>query len=161
MTPVLSRGRLAPPSEAVSYGHVITSLFLQASSCRCLLGSRRVEGRLRRRNSQWAALSGSCVNWRWLEGGLGLAGVDWGDLLSAPELSGPILFKSLSASWEWFVHKSALIKKVLLVKRLIEQGQNPGPAQRGHMASWADWSVQAYNSRSPRDSPQPGRKKGG
>lgn len=81
-------------------------------------------------------------------GGLGLTGLESDDLLSASELSDPILCESLSPSQEWLVHKPVLIGRTLLIKRLGEQGQNPAPAQRGHMASWGDWSLQAHNSRS-------------
>ena len=49
------------------------------------------------------------------------------------------------------VHKSAVIERILLIKRLREQRQNP--AQRGHMASWGDWSLQAHSSRSRRETP--------
>lgn len=59
---------------------------------------------------------------------MGLAGVVWDDLLSVPELSDPILCKSLSASRERFVHKPALIKRILVIKRLLGAviEQSPG-----------------------------------
>ena len=59
-----------------------------------------------------------------------MTGLDSDDLLSASELFDPILCKSLSAAQERLFHKSALIRRALLIKRLREQGQTQ-PQPRG------------------------------
>lgn len=84
--------------------------------------------------------------------------MDWDDLLSAPELSAPTLCKSLPASRQRFAHKFALIKRIFVIKRLLEQGQ-PSPDQMHHVASWDDQSLHAHKSRGQR-LPHPGRKGG-